>query len=593
MNISENSLQTGSQGSSDCFGGLKFYQKLYFKIIILLLFISAANYTLNYYFEKKNYKELETNITEITRSSIESVRDIVSVNLKAASERYIKTLVEKIYYQQLDFLKSSPALSGVTQPQKLINFCANSPEYQKLFEAPDSDYTKFSYITVSVYDGPKLVLVSHNKKSIIGMDIYELVKKLSPADREKQQTEKFISHWVNRESGGIYYQQTATFKDDSIPADYSKKYAYQHWGKFNGIDIVVEYTTYIDEFMKTVNLIEKRHIDTIDKITGCTTCSFETNIINYLYFLLALSLGLIVISFAIIRRYFIKPLRTITLGLNRFGEGDLNSAIDNGAGGEFAVIGAAANSMAAKLRDTLNRLEEINAGLSRTVEERTSELAAAAARLEAEKLKSEALIKNMLPEKIARRLMDNPGQTIAEEYAMATIVFSDFKGFTALSESTTPQKLIRELNEIFAYFDGLCEKHGVEKIKTIGDAYMAVAGVPESSETNPFDAVELAIDMRDYINKRLEDKNNLTLEIRIGVHSGPVTAGVIGSSKMIYDIWGDSVNIASRMESNGAPGRVNISESTYKLLKNRYKCESRGVVEIKGKGSMAMYFAER
>ncbi len=189
--------------------------------------------------------------------------------------------------------------------------------------------------------------------------------------------------------------------------------------------------------------------------------------------------------------------------------------------------------------------------------------------------------------------MDNPGQTIAEEYAMATIVFSDFKGFTALSESTTPQRLIRELNEIFAYFDGLCKKHGVEKIKTIGDAYMAVAGVPESSETNPFDAVELAIDMRDYINKRLEDKNNLALEIRIGVHSGPVTAGVIGSSKMIYDIWGDSVNIASRMESNGAPGRVNISESTYKLLKNRYKCESRGAVEIKGKGSMAMYFAER
>ncbi|HBC76943.1 MAG TPA: hypothetical protein DC017_19260 [Candidatus Wallbacteria bacterium] len=122
---------------------------------------------------------------------------------------------------------------------------------------------------------------------------------------------------------------------------------------------------------------------------------------------------------------------------------------------------------------------------------------------------------------------------------------------------------------------------------------MAVAGVPESSETNPFDAVEMALEMRDYIAGRLGDKNNLALEIRIGVHSGPVIAGVIGRRKMVYDIWGDSVNIASRMESNGAPGKVNISESTYKLLKNRYKCESRGSVEIKGKGAMAMYFAER
>jgi len=199
----------------------------------------------------------------------------------------------------------------------------------------------------------------------------------------------------------------------------------------------------------------------------------------------------------------------------------------------------------------------------------------------------------MLPQKIARRLMDNPDQTIAEEYAMATILFSDFKGFTNLSESSTPQKLVRELNEVFAFFDGLCEKYKVEKIKTIGDAYMAVAGVPESSETSPFDAVEMGLAMRDFIAERLKNKDNLALEIRVGIHSGPVIAGVLGRKKMVYDIWGDSVNIASRMESNGAAGKVNISESTYKLLKNRYNCENRGTVEIKGKGAMAMYFVER
>jgi len=583
---------SGSNGS-DTFKGLKFHQKLHFKIIVLLVLISAVNYTVNFYFEKTNYGELERNITEITKSSVESVRNIVSANLKLTSERYIKVLVERIFFEQLNFLKDRAELKEIKEPSKIIDFCINSKEYQSLFANADSGMTKYGYVTVSVYDGPKLVLVVHNKKSIIGTDIYGLVKKLSPADREKQQTEKFISRWVNRESGGIYYEQTATFKDASIPAEYNKKYAYQHWGKFNGADIVIEYTTYIDEFMKAVNLIEKRHQETIDKITDCTRCSFATNISNYLYFSLSLTLALLLISFMIIKSYFITPLRIIASGLNTFGAGRLDEPIESGAGGEFSVICASANSMAQKLRDTLHSLEKTNAGLEEKVNERTAELAESKKMLEAEKEKSEALINNMLPQKIARRLMDNPEQTIAEEYAMATILFSDFKGFTNLSESSTPQKLVRELNEVFAYFDGLCEKYKVEKIKTIGDAYMAVAGVPESSETSPFDAVEMGLAMRDFIAERLKNKDNLALEIRIGIHSGPVIAGVLGRKKMIYDIWGDSVNIASRMESNGAAGKVNISESTYKLLKNRYKCESRGTVEIKGKGAMAMYFVER
>ncbi len=363
--------------------------------------------------------------------------------------------------------------------------------------------------------------------------------------------------------------------------------------------MVVEYTTYIDEFMKTVNLIEKRHADIIDKITGCTSCSFGSNIINYLYFLVAITLILIIISYSVIKKHVIEPISFITSGLERFGAGNFEAKIfghtGSAARGEFAVISSAADTMAIKLHETLGSLEKMNLELEHKVEERTRELAASAAELEAEKKKSETLIKNMLPEKIARRLMDDPRQTIADEYAMATIIFSDFKGFTALSESATPQKLVRELNEIFAHFDGLCDKYGVEKIKTIGDAYMAVAGVPESNEDNPYSAVEMALDMRDYIESRRAGDGNLALEIRIGMHSGPVIAGVIGKRKMVYDIWGDSVNIASRMESNGLAGKVNISDAAYKLLKNKnkYKFESRGTLEIKGKGVMSMYFVER
>ena len=416
---------------------------------------------------------------------------------------------------------------------------------------------------------------------------------MSPEDRKKQQTEKFISHWVNRESGGIYYEQTATFKDASIPSEYSKKYAYQYWGKFNGIDIVVEWTAYIDEFMKPIKAIENMHAASIDKIAMHTSSSINQNFKLQFYTLIFIMTLSLIVLFLVIKSFVIKPVNYIIAGLKRFGEGDFSQPISLKIGGEYQIISAASDSMAEKLADTMHKLEKINADLENTVIRRTAELAESKSLLEIEKVKSENIIKNMLPEKIAKKLMDNPDQTIAEEYAMATVIFSDFKGFTGMSESSTPQKLIRELNEVFAHFDGLCEQYNIEKIKTIGDAYMAVAGIPEPNETHPFDAIEMAFKMRNFIAKRLEDKSNMALEIRIGIHSGPLIAGVLGRKKMVYDIWGDSVNIASRMESNGAAGKINISHGTYKLLKEKYNCEYRGETEIKGKGAMKMYFVEK
>jgi len=502
---------------------------------------------------------------------------------------------QKIFFEQLAFLKSRDELKDLKDlkdARRLIDFCINNAEYQQIYNLKNSQ-AKFSYVTVSVYDIPRLVLVSHNKKEIIGADIFELVKKLSPEDRAKQQTEKFISHWVNKESGGIYYEQTATFKDSSIPADYKNKYAYQYWGKFNGIDIVVEYATYINEFMNAVKSIDQKHRDTISMISARTAESFDENFNFIIYVLSGIMIALIFLLLALSRKYIIAPINKIVEGLKRFGEGRFREPMNADVPGEFGIICEASNVMAAKLAETLEGLEMINDGLERKVEQRTSELAESKNMLEREKEKSENLIKNILPGKIADQLKENPDQVIAKEHAMVTIIFTDFKGFTTMSESTTPIKLVRELNEIFAYFDDLCTKFNIEKIKTIGDAYMAVGGLPESNETNPFDAVEMALAMRDYIIDRSKEGANLPLEIRIGIHSGPVIAGVIGRKRFVYDIWGDSVNIASRMESNSLPGKVNISHETYKLVKDKYKCEKRGEVEIKGKGPMTTYFIER
>lgn len=201
---------------------------------------------------------------------------------------------------------------------------------------------------------------------------------------------------------------------------------------------------------------------------------------------------------------------------------------------------------------------------------------------------TERLLLNILPEPIAERLKQEP-KTIAENFAEVTVLFADIVGFTQISSCLTPIALVTLLNDLFSSFDRLTEKYGLEKIKTIGDAYMVVGGLPHHRPDHAVAIANMALDMQAAILD-FNQQHNKAFSLRIGIHSGPVVAGVIGIKKFLYDLWGDTVNIASRMESHGLAGRIQISEATYKLLPNQYIVIKRGMISIKGKGGMNTYF---
>lgn len=208
-----------------------------------------------------------------------------------------------------------------------------------------------------------------------------------------------------------------------------------------------------------------------------------------------------------------------------------------------------------------------------------------------EQQKAENLLLNILPEPIADRLKLQEN-TIADSFAEVTVLFADIVGFTKLSSEIPAAELVGLLNEIFSRFDRLVGKHGLEKIKTIGDCYMVVSGLPVPREDHAEAIAEMALDMQAEIAK-FNQAVDTSLRMRIGIHTGPVIAGVIGIKKFIYDLWGDTVNIASRMESHGIPGCIHLSEATYECLKNRnYLLKERGTIDIKGKGQMRTYLLE-
>lgn len=220
--------------------------------------------------------------------------------------------------------------------------------------------------------------------------------------------------------------------------------------------------------------------------------------------------------------------------------------------------------------------------LEQKVEERTAELAT-------EKKKSDDLLYNILPYETAQELKQF-GKTEARQFESTSVLFTDFVGFTATAAKLSATELVTEIGQCFEAFDNIAEKYGIEKIKTIGDSYMAAGGIPVANNTHAENAVAAAFEILAFMNQRNKIASHAVLQLRLGVNSGPLVAGVVGLKKFQYDIWGDTVNTASRMEQNSEPGRINISESTYQLIKHRYTCEYRGEIEAKGKGKVKMYF---
>ena len=215
-------------------------------------------------------------------------------------------------------------------------------------------------------------------------------------------------------------------------------------------------------------------------------------------------------------------------------------------------------------------------------------------RIKEEKKRSDDLLLNILPREVAEELKST-GTSKAKSFKEVTVMFTDFKGFTQISEKMSPEQLVRELDHCFTAFDKIIHKHGLEKIKTIGDAYMCVGGLPKPKFSHPGDTVSAALEIRDFMdayNKEKIANDGIPFEIRIGINTGPVVAGIVGLKKFAYDIWGDTVNLASRMESSGKEGEVNISGSTYQLIKFVYKCTYRGKVHTKNKGEVEMYFVD-
>ena len=234
-------------------------------------------------------------------------------------------------------------------------------------------------------------------------------------------------------------------------------------------------------------------------------------------------------------------------------------------------------------RMEIELLERYKKELEQTVEQRTRELRVA-------NEKAEHLLLNILPEDIAHELTENPGRTISKKYPNATVLFTDIVGFTKMSSGMSAEQTVKMLNKMTSLFDERAKREGIEKIKTIGDAYMAATGLTENAENDG------ALKMCRFAQGLLEDVNSfnessgIQVQIRIGINSGELVAGVIGKTKFIYDVWGDTVNVASRMESTGEPMRIHVSETTYLRTKQNFAYKESAKVDVKGKGLMNCYF---
>jgi class 3 adenylate cyclase/CheY-like chemotaxis protein len=248
-----------------------------------------------------------------------------------------------------------------------------------------------------------------------------------------------------------------------------------------------------------------------------------------------------------------------------------------------------------QLKENATIISEQNVMLEAKVQERTQELLLKNEIISQERDKSDKLLLNILPFEIAQELKEF-GTTQAKHFDEVTVMFTDFKDFTKIAALMTPEALVAEIDTCFKAFDEIINKYQIEKIKTIGDSYMVAAGLPMANKTHAFDIINAAKEIQLFMQEHIKSNEyagvNGLGQLRIGVHTGPIVAGVVGIKKFAYDIWGDAVNIASRMESYGEPGKINISGTTYALVQEQFNCTYRGEIAVKNKGDIGMYFVD-
>jgi class 3 adenylate cyclase len=285
-------------------------------------------------------------------------------------------------------------------------------------------------------------------------------------------------------------------------------------------------------------------------------------------------------SFIVLSRYLTRSLGALKAGAAAIGAQRLDYKIEFAARDELGELANAFNDMAGKLGAAR---EEARAA--------TAEVASRNRQIEAERQVSESLLLNILPAQIADELRLN--KSVEPKYFEdVSILFTDFVGFTLSTENLAAENLVQQLNEYFTAFDRITERYGIEKLKTIGDSYMCVAGMPVRNPSHPIDLVLAAFEMVQVVEELGRRPGGVTWAVRVGIHTGPVIAGVVGIHKFAFDIWGDSVNYSSRMESSGAANQINISERTYSRVKDFIQCRYRGRILTKDKREVDMYFAE-
>lgn len=294
--------------------------------------------------------------------------------------------------------------------------------------------------------------------------------------------------------------------------------------------------------------------------------------------LCCIALVIALISCWLSARWITQPIFSIVQASQAIAAGDLKQNVPKSKISEVDKLANAFRSMSVQLKRSFDELED-------RVQRRT-------AALNSEKEKSEMLLRNVLPQEIVARLTQfkpMEGEYFADRFEEATILFADIVGFTTLAAEMDALELVHLLNQIFSEFDGFSERLGLEKIKTIGDAYMVAGGIPMPQANHAEAIAEMALAMQDFMTD-FSGPSGQKLQVRVGINTGAAIAGVIGKTKFIYDLWGDTVNVASRMESHGIPGRIQVTESTYERLRDRYHFESRGEIDVKGRGLTMTYW---